>query len=313
MRADMLHVFVAYANPLRWANRLKAHREFEAHMLASGVKLTTIECAYGERPFELADRRGVHRVRARARTMVWNKECLLNIGIRRVPDARYIATLDGDIFFRKPDWAAEAVEALQHYHVIQPWSDAYDLGPHDEHLQVHRAFLRQWFHREPVLAGGPNWWDFDGGPYRYAHSGYAWCYTRQAYEWLGGLFELAAMGAGDHHMALALVGEVAKSVPGAVSAAYRKHLDLWQARALQHLNLRYGFTWGTIEHAWHGRKKDRSYIRRWDMILKHGFDPDTDLKRNGFGVLELAGNKPELAHDLDLYFRSRNEDANTLA
>ena len=49
------------------------------------------------------------------------------------------------------------------------------------------------------------------------------------------------------------------------------------------------------------------------MFLRHGFDPDTDLKRNTFGVLELAGNKPELARELNLYFRQRDEDANTLA
>jgi len=32
-----------------------------------------------------------------------------------------------------------------------------------------------------------------------------------------------------------------------------------------------------------------------------------------WGVLELAGNKPELRRDLDAYFRQRDEDANTLA
>jgi hypothetical protein len=37
------------------------------------------------------------------------------------------------------------------------------------------------------------------------------------------------------------------------------------------------------------------------------------LKRNSFGVLELAGNKPQLRRDMDAYFRSRNEDATTLS
>jgi len=29
-------------------------------------------------------------------------------------------------------------------------------------------------------------------------------------------------------------------------------------------------------------------------------------------VLELAGNKPQLSRDIDAYFRSRNEDANSM-
>jgi hypothetical protein len=54
-------------------------------------------------------------------------------------------------------------------------------------------------------------------------------------------------------------------------------------------------------------------VGRWDMFLKHQFNPDEDLKRNSFDVFEFAMNKPELRHDFDLYLRSRIEDANTLA
>ena len=31
--------------------------------------------------------------------------------------------------FRRDDWAMATLHALQHYDVVQPWSDAYDLGP----------------------------------------------------------------------------------------------------------------------------------------------------------------------------------------
>jgi hypothetical protein len=47
-------------------------------------------------------------------------------------------------------------------------------------------------------------------------------------------------------------------------------------------------------------------------MLEHEFDPDNDIKRNSWGVLELCGNKPRLQHDLDEYFRLRNEDVNSL-
>ena len=49
-----------------------------------------------------------------------------------------------------------------------------------------------------------------------------------------------------------------------------------------------------------------------DFLVRHQFDPALDLKRNVFGVLELAGNKPGLRRDIEYYLRSRDEDLNSL-
>ena len=46
-------------------------------------------------------------------------------------------------------------------------------------------------------------------------------------------------------------------------------------------------------------------------MQKHQFCPLEDLKRNAHGVLEFALSKPELRHDLDLYFHGRDEDINS--
>ena len=81
-------------------------------------------------------------------------------------------------------------------------------------------------------------------------------------------------------------------------------------RDRRHIAGNIGHVPGTIEHSWHGSKAARGYQSRWGILTKHQFDPVADLKRNVWGVPELAGNKPELRRDLDRYFRSRNEDAN---
>jgi len=314
MRADLLDVVAVYSNPMRWASRLKLHKQFEQHMIDSGVRLTVVECAFGERPYELTDHPTINRVRVRSKSAVWNKENLINIGISRLPeDWNYVCWCDADIAFRKPNWASETVHALQHYDIVQPWSDAYDLGPNDEHIQAHKSFCFQYYHDKPVVASGSGpFWGFSGGPYDYPHTGYAWAATRRAVNLLGGLFDVAGMGAGDHHMALALVGKMEKSLPGKVSASYFRNLKTWEKRAIQHINYNLGFVWGTIEHNFHGRKNQRKYIERWDMFLQNDFDPDTDLKKNSYGVYELCGNKPKLTHQLDQYFRLRNEDTNSL-
>jgi hypothetical protein len=83
----------------------------------------------------------------------------LNIGIqdvvRRHPDAQYIAVLDADIRFRNPCWAVDTVHALQRFEVVQTWVDCYDLGPNDQHLELHRSFGRIWQDQQPLVQG-PN-------------------------------------------------------------------------------------------------------------------------------------------------------------
>jgi hypothetical protein len=277
-------------------------------MLDSGVSLTTVLCEYGERPHTLNTNRHVNYALVRSRSMVWNKESLMNIGISRLPEGwRYVATVDADIRFRRADWAAETVHAHQHYDVLQPWSDCYDLGPTEEHLQSHKSFCSLYVRRKPIAQMA------NGVPgYEFGHPGYAWSWTREALEWTGGLIDTAALGAGDHHMALALLGRASDSIPVDLGAGYRAPILRWQDRATRHICGRIGCVPGTIEHMWHGAKAGRAYVDRWSILIRHAFDPATDLMRNTHGVVELAGNKPELARDIVAYFQQRNEDATTM-
>ncbi len=221
-----------------------------------------------------------------------------------MPEAKYIAWVDSDIVFRRADWASATVEALDHYRVVQPWTDCYDLGPHGEHMQHHRSFCHQFHKGHPV---GPCSWK---APYCFPHPGFAWATTRDVLDRVGGFLDVAAMGSGDHHMAYAMVGQVVATIPRSASESYTRALMLWQSRAQPIINRRLGYVHGTIEHQFHGAKKNRGYQDRWKIFTKFGFDPATDLKRNTHGVIEWSGGKPELEREFDLYLRSRNEDGN---
>ena len=315
--AETLYVVTCVANPLRWTTRDALARSAIADWLkAPEVRVALVEAAHGSRPFALADLASerVSHVGVRATTLAWSKECLLNIGLAKLPaGAEKIATLDADVIFRRPHWAAETLAALDLYPVVQPWDTAYDLGPHDEHIQAHKSFASVWHAGKPVVANASRFWRFNGGSYEYPHPGYAWAWARRALDRIGGLFELGGMGSGDHHMALGMVGQPEASLPSGVTQSYRNAVNAWASRAASEINGKLGVVHGTIEHPFHGRKSDRGYESRWDMFLQHGFDPLVDLKRNLHGVVEFAGNKPALERAFDRYLRSRAEDVNTLS
>jgi hypothetical protein len=314
LKPHMLHVILPYSNDEMWNSRPKTFSKTLQHVINAGASVTVVEAALGGRAFIWDKVPGINHVAVRHSTTLWTKENLINIGIQRLPHSwKYVCWMDGDVIFRKPSWVMDTLHALQRYQIIQPWSDAYDLGPHDEHMQAHKSFCYQWWHKQPVSPKGPNWWKFSGGPYDYPHSGYCWAAVRDFIERVGGLIEICILGAADHHMALGLVGEILMSVPGYINEAYLDILRVWEARAVEHGNYSIGYIQGTIEHAFHGRKADRRYVDRWKIITESNFDPRYDIKKNVYGVYELAGNKPKLTLDLLHYMMQRNEDANTLA
>lgn len=316
MAIRTLHIVTCVANPIRWNSRIRlARAAIESWLKEPNVHVTVVECVYGGREFDLSDMQSdrVNHVPVRANTLVWNKECLLNIGIHRLPfSAYYVGTFDADIKFRRAGWASETIAALDLFHVVQPWTVAYDLGPNDEHLQTFTSFAKVFHSGAPIAPTADKFWKFDGGIYEYPHSGYAFAWTRPILDRIGGLFEVGGMGSGDHHMALGIAGQADKSMPAGTNLAYRQAVKVWESRAIAHINRKVGYVHGTIEHMFHGRKANREYVSRWDMFVKHGFDPIADLKRNTYGVLEFSGAKPELEREFDLYLRSREEDVNTV-
>jgi hypothetical protein len=310
--ASLLTVVTARFNPLDWQAPDRHFRDWAFSVTSTGARLIVAEVQYGRKAFACdLDLAGLTHVGLRAESWPWSKENALNIAVMHA-ETDYICWEDADVFHRDPNWASRTVTALQHYRVVQTWTKTLDLGPHDEIIQVHRSFADCVMQGQPIVPDHGKFWKHDGGCYDYAHSGFSWACKRELLDRVGGFFELGGMGSGDHHMALAMVGKVDRSWPDGTSATYRDHLTRWERRALDYINGRIGVVHGTIEHRFHGNKQDRGYLSRWNMFVRHQFNPDTDLKRNSWGVLEWAGNKPELEREWDLYLRSRQEDINAL-
>jgi hypothetical protein len=132
-----LHVVAVYSNPRRFVSIVRLLHQFIPRMLASGVSLTIVEHAFGDREFEFskgcAELAGVNHVQARggANHELWIKEALIKIGVRTLPDNwKYLAWVDSDVHFLREDWALETLHMLQHHRLGQPWTHAIDLDPH---------------------------------------------------------------------------------------------------------------------------------------------------------------------------------------
>jgi hypothetical protein len=240
--------------------------------------------------------------------LAWNKESLVRIGVSRLPPgAKNVFWIDADVEFENDNWVMDSLHALEQYPVIQPWSEALDLGPEGSPMfikgsHVQTSFCKVWRQNGEILLP----------PYAYAHPGYAWGMRRSTWDAMGGLIDTSGLGAGDHQMAMAMVGKTAYSIHGETTEDYQRPIKAWGARADIHIAGRLGFCQGLIKHFFHGAKVKRQYNGRWQILIKHKFSPSTDLTVNSYGVVEFAGNKPGLEHDVDIYYRSRGEDDNVV-
>src|SRR5262249_46962337 len=149
----------------------------------------------------------------------------------------------------------ETVQQLQHYHIVQMWTQAQDVGPKFQPVgDLHRGFV--WSHyNDPV----PRLNRYGYGGFRNWHPGYAWAGRRDAIDALGGLVDWAILGSADTHMACALIGKAEISTHPKLSSRYRYKLNLWQERAEKYIRRNIGYVDGLLLHHWHGRKRDRGY------------------------------------------------------
>ena len=315
MKDDLLHVIAVISNPVRYRSRYKLFKDFEKQISSCGAKLLVVECAYGDRPFEITSGDNKNHIQVRTSHELWHKENLINIGISRLPsDWKYVAWVDADITFARHDFACETVQQLQHFDIVQMFSHAIDLGPEEEPIQSHEGLgFCYWKALKGIQAYKTSL--NQGGSYYYQpgksnlwHPGFAWAARRKALDDLGGLMDFCILGAADHHMARCLIGDGMTTLPQNIGSSYCERVKVWQERADRFINRNIGYTPGTIMHHWHGPKRQRYYAERWKILTRNGYDPGVDLKYDTQGLLQLTDRSMELRDGIRSYFRARNED-----
>lgn len=311
---ETLYVVAAISNPWRYHSRYALYYDFEKHMAESGAKLLTVELAYGRRLHTVTQANNPWHLQLRTSHELWHKENLINLGIQKLPpDWRYVAWIDADVTFARPDWVMETLHRLQHYDVLQLFSEAQDLSPDSEPLQRHRSFVWCYQELEEDVPDNNSVYDFftkrTNRGYVAWHPGFAWAARREALDHVGGLIDFAPLGAADNHMAKALLGQVARSYHPNITDTYKKWLNRWQNNAVKYIRRNIGYVPGLLLHNWHGKKKDRRYWDRWRILVDNNFCPESDLKRDVQGVWQLTDRSIALRDGIRNYFAKRGEDS----
>ena len=299
IKASDLHVIGVVSNPRRYQSRTRLAKEWLQRMSTSGATIWLVEATFGERDAEVADVNNPHHLIVRCDHELWLKEALINKGVRNLPpDWTFTMWCDADVEFTRENWAEEVVHGLQHYATLQPFSHCVDMGPAKEVITTHSGFGYMYNQGLPFTPGQGTFW----------HCGFAWAYRRSAFDALGGLIDRAILGAADHHMAAALIGHGEWTAPGDINPAYMQMIKDWQSRA-DKLQYDMGHIPGTILHHYHGKKENRQYVERWEILRRNDFNPNTDISLDWQGLPQLNGNKPKLRDDLRRYFLDRKEDS----
>lgn len=307
---NTLHVIGVISNYVRWHSRYRLARQWKAEMEKTpNVKCYIVECAYGNRKFEVTDHCNPRHLQVRTHSEIWNKENLINLAVARLlpKNWKYISWCDMDVSFRDDKgWAQATLHQLQHYHIVQPWSQAVDL---DFHGGIHSTFTSFGY----LCANDKPMWHGKNNPgYQYAHTGFSWACTRYFWENLRGrgLLDFSICGAGDHAMAWGCIGKIREVIHKGMSEDYFRECEDWARPAQRACASMVGYVHGRIEHHHHGPKAARGYWSRWNILTRNEYEPTRDLAYDCHGVIQLCGsNKYKLEHDISRYNRSRCEDS----
>jgi hypothetical protein len=311
-----LYVVTMLENPLRWRSRYWNYWMFEEHVRSSGGILYTVEVAFGGRKFEITDPHNPHHLQLRTSSEIWHKENALNLMIQRLPaDWKYVACIDADLKFTRPDWCQETLHLLQHYDLIQMFSHLVDMGAKYEpvtqpalgmvHMRDEHPEVKQIYSKTETRPGSPA--EDYSGIGSWGCPGGAWAYRRTALDTMGGLIDWMVTGAADFWMAKALYGEIEDVLHKQYSAALVEFARAWQVGAMR-LNRNLGHMPGTVNHYYHGPKTKRGYGARRPLL--DVYNPLADVKRDTQGLYQLVDSANTYLRDgLREIARSRDEDS----
>lgn len=302
---EAVWAITSFFNPAGYRRRLLNYRQFHA---ALQVPLATIELSFDDR-WELNGSDADILVRVTDGDVMWQKERLLNLLIKRLPpECKYVAWLDSDVLFQDPGWPRQATEILTSVPLTQLFTTLSHLdqdGNRSTNIPLMPSTAAAVHAGRPASVVLQTANDTLYGP---TGRGMAWAARRDLLE-QHGFYDSCVVGGGD----TALLG-AAYGVPEMLAnkwsmhPAQRERYLRWAHAFHRDVGSNVGTLPGEIHHLWHGNLDDRHYLKRHIDLVGHGFDPTKDIRLGINGAWRWASHKPEMHALVKDYFHSRNED-----
>jgi hypothetical protein len=265
----------------------------------SDIILYIVELVYENQEYVITEKNNPRHLQLKGKYVLWHKENMINCGIRLLPaNWKAFAWIDADLEFTNPHWAMDTLKILNGARdIVQIFDHADDMDSDQTCMQKFGSLAYRVSYNLKYSTQWPN---------NFGHPGYAWAATRKTYEQMGGLYEYAILGSGDHHMALSLINRSSESVHGKMSDGYKKSVAELEKRCQ---GLRFGYVPGAVRHFFHGTKAKRKYVERWEYLIRNGYDPYKHVAKNLDGLLVPTFECPKsLLDDIIFYFGERGED-----
>ena len=298
---DKLNVVIVISNASSFASRYILTKEFiqRINNEEPDVNLFIVELAYGDQEFFITDSSDPKHLQLRTEIPLWHKENLINIGVKQLlpHDWKTLAWIDADLEFESVTWVQDTLKILNNNcDIVQLFSHAVDMDQNKLTMAVYNSGGYHSSKKNKYCGVPPNFW----------HPGYAWAITRNAYEKMGGLYDKAILGSGDSVMCLSLVKKGVQAVVEKSTKGYKDSINTFQSNVI---DFKYGYVPGVIRHHYHGSKKNRQYVERWQILMKYEYDPFIHVTYNDKGILIPTPLCPKaMLDEIDAYFTGRQED-----
>ena len=305
-----LWTVTSFYNPVRYKNRLKNFRIFRKRLQ---TPLVAVELSYQD-DFELGPGDADILIQIRGQDVLWQKERLLNVGLQAVPETcDKVAWIDCDVVCsgaigrRRPPQALDDAPLIQLFtarynlprHALpETVSDLkpYHLGSSAAHKLAEGLVLPAVLGRSPIV-------DTCG-----CSLGLAWAGRKELLH-EHGLYDAGIVGGGDRRSICAAFAQFdGLDQPWMVNNRQRQHFQAWAKPFYAAVRGNVGYISGKLYHLWHGDKKDRNYLTRYEGFRQFNFDPFEDIAVSAAGDWQWNSDKPAMHEYLRQYFALRNED-----
>ena len=275
---NKLAVITPYFNPCGYKSKEKNYTKFASNV-NQFADLFPVELSLDGNFF--IEHKNAIRIEGNDRNILWQKEALLNIGLKELPKEYHnVAWVDCDVISNPLGLLEKIEHQLQQYKIIQLFLHVYHLQPN---------FTRN-------ISTKNRCYCFPGGA-----SGYAWAGRREILDEIKFL-DNQVLGMADTIMANTFQNQ---DFPD-----YLKHQTdtyNWYHKAKNIVDGSYSYIDTEIDHLYHGQTHNRMYNNRYDSVLGGHNYQKYIVKQND--VWEWQEDAPQCAYNkIKSYFLDRDED-----